>query len=476
MVTTEAKISEALVELGQGHARPDCEMAMLGAMILDPSTIGEVLAIVPSSSWPFDARNLAVFDAIVHLYDKRKVGTLDLVQLADRLRDVGVFDNIGGETYLAQLMEGCPSAVVGVHHARIVAEKYRRRQLADSAAETLYDLQTSTDPVEQIHDRAEARLFAIGIKAESARVESLGKLLKDEMDRLDGPEPKGGQRTHLTALDSMLGGGLQPGELVILAARPGMGKSAAATTIAMHAATGGPVGYGGEPKHVALISLEMSKASLAKRLLSAASGVSMATIKAGCHDENCYKAVHAAYVRLSKAGLYIDDTAGLSLMQLRARARRLHARTPLGLIVVDYLQLLTIGKRAETRQVEVSEISRGIKALAGEFGVPILALSQLNRANEQRVGQRPRMSDLRESGALEQDANVVLLLHREEYYHDSDAAWRAEHADLLSKAEVIVAKQRNGPTGTIALRFIHETMTFADWTSPIAPGGASWSA
>jgi replicative DNA helicase len=257
--------------------------------------------------------------------------------------------------------------------------------------------------------------------------------------------------------------GLQPGELLIIAARPSMGKTAVAMNIAEQIALGGtPWNPGAGPQvPVAVFSLEMSKASVSLRLLSARSGVNAHELRTGGLDDDTYERVFQAYQELSKAKIFIDDSPSLSVTALRARARRLVRQHDVKVIVIDYLQLLTAPAQGkESRQVEVSAISRGIKALARELNVPIICLSQLNRASEQREGNRPRMSDLRESGSIEQDADVIMLLHREEYYHVQDPSWAEENPDKLGVAELIVAKQRNGPVGVVSLTWDNRTTRF----------------
>jgi replicative DNA helicase len=242
-----------------------------------------------------------------------------------------------------------------------------------------------------------------------------------------------------------------------------MGKTALALNIAENMAVRGHA--------VGIFSLEMSKQQLVQRLLCSRSGIDSQRLRRNMLNKNDFRALMAACDELQQAPIYIDDTAGLTLLQLRAKARRLAARPGIKAIIIDYLQLMSVGGRVESRQIEVSEISRGVKAMARELKVPVVCLSQLNRAAESREGHRPRMSDLRESGSIEQDADVVMLLHREDYYHKDDPDWVAENPDLIGVSELILSKQRNGPTGTVKLSWISQSTRFRDYSSATPPGG-----
>ena len=450
------------------------ERSLLGSMLLDPQVIPDVLPLVSKGDAFFLEGHAAIFKALVEIYDKSQSG--DLVQLAEALRARGVLDQVGGTKYLVQLAEAVPSAANAPHYARIVADRARLRKLINAAGEILYDAYHADDSSPEggkgVVDIAEQRIFEIAEEEQTGDAESLYDLVEAEIKRLEQADGKAinGIPTGFEDLDKLLGG-LQKGEMLILAARPSMGKTAISLNIAEQAAFGGatpwsppsptrvPIGY---------FSLEMSAEGLTQRLISARSGVDAHKIRTGAISPSELEEVTRACQELSEAPFYIDDSPALSILALRARARRMKRKHNIQVIVIDYLQLLTApGAGRESRQVEVSAISRGIKALARELEVPIICLAQLNRGAEQRERNRPRMSDLRESGSIEQDADVVMLLHREAYYHKDDEEWLndPDNADKLNLTELIIAKQRNGPTGVVKLTWDGATVRFKnyDW-------------
>ena len=470
----------------------EAEIALLGAMVIDAQVIGEAMLLVKSADEFFDPKHAAIFRAILELYDKHNVQELDLVTLLDVLRTNNMLELVGGIEYLGMIMESTPSAAGALHYARIVHEKYKLRKLIEISGELLFDSYNSgelgPDGSNNALETAEQKIFQITQEWQTGDVEPLAKLLKKEMDRIDASDKQSitGIRTHFVELDHMLSG-MQPGELIIIAARPSMGKTAVALNIAEQISLGGTPWNPGNtaPVPIAVFSLEMSKSSVSLRLLSARSGVNAHELRSGGLDDDTYERVFSAYQELSKAPMFIDDSPALSIMALRARARRLVRQHNVKCIVIDYLQLLTAPAQGkESRQVEVSAISRGIKALARELNVPIICLSQLNRASENREGNRPRMSDLRESGSIEQDADVIALLHREEYYHVQDPQWADENPDKIGIAELIIAKQRNGPVGVVALTWDNRTTRFKnhdpharapiDYEKYSAPSAVPW--
>ncbi len=444
----------------------EAEMSLLGSMILDPQVIADILPHVSKPEDFYNEPHGAIFKAVVDVYDKYHSG--DLVQIAEILKDVGTLDAIGGPDYLVKLAEAVPSSVNAPHYARIVGEKAKLRRLISAAGQILYDAyhtgELGPDGAREVLDKAEAAVFEIAQERTAAEPERLADLLQLEIDRIESSEGKGlsGVPTGYIDLDGLLHG-LQPGELTIIAARPSMGKTALALNLAEQIAMGGAspgMPAIGAPAGVAFFSLEMSRGAVTQRLLSARSGVGGEKFRGGQEITSAeWQALLGACDALRDAPVYIDDTPGLTVLNLRARARRLVAQHSCKCIMIDYLQLLTApGSARESRQVEVSAISRGVKALARELKVPVICLSQLNRATEQREGNRPRMSDLRESGSIEQDADVVILLHREDYYHRGEPAWDPnspdfdhENQEKIGTAELIIAKQRNGPTGTVRL-------------------------
>lgn len=433
----------------------EAEMSLLGSVLLDPRVIGDVILIVRNGESFFKPANGAVYDAMIELYDTK--GSVDIVQLHQVLVDRDILDTIGGQEYLIELANAVPSAANARHYANLVREKAMIRKLIETAGDILYDAYHSPEDARSILEEAEQRIFHIAQESEHASSQSLKDLIDQTMKFLDENEGRAitGVASGFAELDEMTSG-LQKGELIIVAARPSMGKTALALNIAEQVALQG--------KAVAVFSLEMSRQQLVQRLLCSRSGVDSHRLRRNMLRDNEWNKLHKACDQLMDAPILIDDTPGLSSMQLRAKARRMASKHKLEMVVIDYLQLMTSGHRAESRQQEVSEISRAVKAMARELEVPVVCLSQLNRAAEQREGHRPRMADLRESGSIEQDADVIMMLHREEYYHLQDPHWIEDNPDKVNVAELIVAKQRNGPTGTVKLTWIPMSTRFRDHT------------
>lgn len=461
---------------------PEAEMSLLGSMILDPLVIVDVLGILKGKEDFYKEAHQHIYQALVDVYDQFNTG--DLVQIVDMLRHRRVLEQVGGSEYLVELANAVPTSVNAPHFARLVAEKAKLRRLIDAAGSILYDAYHAADlgpeGAKEVMDRAEMRVFKIAQDEERSDAESLEKLLQREMERIEAADFEGAGFTGLTSgfgeLDELLRG-FQPGEMLILAARPSMGKTAFMLNIAEQVAIGGVPVPGAPPSRrtpVGVFSLEMSKSAIVQRLLSARSGVSSQQLRGGHRipDEDLRR-LYMASEDLKNAPIYVDDTPSLTVLNLRARARRMVAQHGVKILLIDYLQLMTApGAARESRQVEVSTISRSVKALARELNVPVICLSQLNRASEQREGNRPRMADLRESGSIEQDADVIMLLHREEYYHTQSPDWALENPDKVGIAEVIIAKQRNGPTGVVRLRWNSGSTRFANVDfSAHAPGG-----
>lgn len=447
------------------------EMALLGAMILEPSIIHEVIAIVRKPEVFFLEAHAAIFAALVKTYDQKQAG--NLVLLGEALGDGEQLANVGGMKYLERLAAETPGPATAVHFARIVAEKARLRELIRAGGEIVYSAyhagELGPEGARPVVDAAEKLIFDIAQQEDTSNAEALSKLVEQEYNRLLAMQGKGvsGLSTGYPDLDELTSG-MQDGELIIVAARPAMGKTSFALNLAEQVALGGGQFGAKSGKHVpvAFFSLEMSKSAIAQRLLSARSGYSSHDMRSGRLREEDYDRLCEAMYELHDAPIYIDDTPGLSILGLRTRARRLVAQHGVKCIFIDYLQLMSAPNAAkESRQVEVSAISRGVKALARELSVPVICLSQLNRGPEGRGDNRPKMSDLRESGSIEQDADVVMLLHREAYYHIGDAAWQEENADKQNLAEVIIAKQRNGPTDVVKLTWDQSTTRFKSYAS-----------
>jgi replicative DNA helicase len=459
----------------------EAEMALLGSMLLDPRVVPDVVGMVAGAEDFYSESNGAIYRALVEVYDK--VPDADLVAIVDALRDRDELDQVGGVEYVSKLANETPSAAGAIRYAKTVADKAKLRRLIDAADRMIYDAlnvgQYGIDGAREVIDAAESAVFEIAQEDQKADPQALADLLEHELERLRAAEGKGinGLPTGFVDLDQLLSG-LQAGEMIVIAARPSMGKTALALNIAEQMARGGRSPNDppkGPHAAVGLFSLEMSKSSLVQRLLSAAASVDSHRMRTGHLSEQEMQTLHSTAEMLQQAPIFIDDTPGLSVMQLRARARRMAAQHSVKAVMIDYLQLLSApGASRESRQVEVSTISRGLKALARELNVPLVCLSQLNRASEQREGNRPRMSDLRESGSIEQDADVVILLHREDYYHLHNPQWAEENPDKVNTAELIIAKQRNGPTGTVQLTWDPKTTRFknhAGYGAGIDAGG-----
>ncbi|MFI4855493.1 MAG: replicative DNA helicase [Phycisphaerales bacterium JB065] len=453
----------------------EAEMSLLGSMILDHTVVGEVIEIVPSASAFYSEAHSAIFDAIVRLYDQKQSG--DLVQLSEALKDRRLFEDIGGTDYLLNLAQSVPSAASAPYYAEIVRDKWQLRKLIDASGDIVYSAYHASEigdgGAKAVLDRAEQSIFEIAEQVASGGQKPIRNILVEVMESLDRQSGQTitGISTGFYELDEMTSG-LQPGELVIVAARPSMGKTAFALNLTQQVAFGGSRfdsgGSGNLP--VGFFSLEMSQASVVQRLLSAHSGVDSHRMRTNRLTKDDFGRLMESCGLLEKAPIYIDDTPGLTVMNLRAKARRMVKKYSVGCLVIDYLQLMSAPASArDGRQQEVSMISRQIKALARELNIPIVCLAQLNRGAENREGHRPRMSDLRESGSIEQDADVIALLHREEYYHQQDPGWAEDNPDKVGLAELIIAKQRNGPTGTVKLSWNAHVTRFGNYQAP-APG------
>ncbi len=443
----------------------EAEMCLLGSILWDPRVIGDVVAVVRHAGDFYRPAHGTIFEHMVEMYDHG--GAVDPVTLSQRLSDRKLLDEVGGLEYLVSLAEGVPSAANATHYARIVRDKATIRELIGAAGEILGDAHQSHQPANLLVEEAEQKIFQIAQKRESASVSSLKELINETMQQLEQNEGR-----HLTGLTSgfvdldEMTSGFQPQEMIILAARPSMGKTALALNFVENMAMAGHA--------VLFFSLEMGKQQLVQRMLCGRGQIDSQRLRRNMLRQEDYRRLIAAAGDLAETKIFIDDTPGLSLLGMRSKARRMHDRYGIQAVVIDYLQLMSAGTRVESRQLEVSEISRGIKAMARELKVPVICLSQLNRAAEQREGHRPRMSDLRESGSIEQDADVVMMLHREEYYHRADPEWEEANPDKVGVGEVILAKQRNGPTGVVNVVWDAASTSFRNisYATPPESGGA----
>jgi replicative DNA helicase len=430
-------------ELVSGRTMPEsleAEAAVLGSMILDPECIGLIIQKLRTEAF-YRLEHQMMFDAIVHLWEKTS-NNFDLVLLRDELKKRNQLDEVGGAEYLMKIAESVPSSANIEYYAQIVQEKQLLRELIAAAGEVMTEaFETSGDVPDKL-DRAEQKIFGVTEKKITGSAVSIKDLLTQAFEAIDKREGHHvtGLPTGFTELDDLTCG-LQNGEMVIIAGRPSMGKTSFAMNIAEH------IGADNDMP-VVIFSLEMSKQQLVERMLCSRAMMDSQLVRKGLlRDEQYQELVHAAS-ELSDKPIFVDDSPGITPLELRGKARRLKAQHDIKCIFVDYLQLMSSGSRVESRQQEVSEMSRYLKALARELEIPIVVLSQLNRSPEGREGHRPYMSDLRESGSIEQDADVVILLHREDYYHRGEADY-----DNTNSAEVIIAKQRNGPTGMVELTF-----------------------
>jgi len=436
------------------------EAGVLGSMIVDPECISGVLEYLNTAAAFYRIEHQMIFDALIALYEKNKGGSLDAVLLRDELEKRGQLEKVGGVEYLARVMESVPSAANVMYYLGIVKDKMLLREIIAAAGEILNDAYDENGEPSEKLDEAEHKIFAITDKKISGSASSLLELVNQAYKLIDERE---GRQMRVTGLSTgyyeldELTCGLQDGEMIIIASRPSLGKTSLALNIAEH------IGRM-EKAPVAIFSLEMGRQQLAERFLCSRSRIDTRRVRRGQLRTEDYEALVQACSELSEAPIYIDDTSGLTPLELRAKARRLRSRHGIRCIIVDYLQLMHLGLgRVESRQQEITTISRYIKSLARELNIPVVVLSQLNRALEGREDHRPRMSDLRESGSIEQDADVVMLLHREDYYRKSE-----EERD--SKAELIIAKQRNGPTGSVGLIFMERITRFENASYAEEPG------
>ncbi|MFH1718624.1 MAG: replicative DNA helicase [Planctomycetota bacterium] len=425
------------------------EAAVLGSMLLDPECIGDVVELLESESF-YRIEHRYIYDALITLYEKNKGIGIDAVLLRDELVKRSRLEEVGGVEYIGRVLDSVPSAANVAYYAGIVKNKMLLRELITAAGEILENAYAQTGEPSEALDDAERRIFAITDRNVSSSASALKDLVVRSFELIENR-----QGTHVTGLDTGyyelndMTCGLQDGEMIIVAGRPSMGKTSLALNIAEHL---GQV----EKVPTAIFSLEMGRQQLAERFLCSISEIDSQKVRRGLLGDEDYKKLADACAELSEAPIYIDDTSTLTPLELSAKARRLKSKYDIRCVIVDYLQLMHLGTgRSESRQQEITTISRYLKALARELSVPVIVLSQLNRSPEGREGHKPRMSDLRESGSIEQDADVIMLLHREDYYHRGEDGYEPNNT-----AELIIAKQRNGPTGTVKLVFREKVTRF----------------
>ncbi|PIW68441.1 MAG: replicative DNA helicase [Candidatus Omnitrophica bacterium CG12_big_fil_rev_8_21_14_0_65_42_8] len=428
----------------------EAEMAVLGSMLIEETAISYAMEILDGFSFYNDSHR-RIFESMVKLYSENKA--VDIVTLIEELKKTGDLDKVGGPTYITNLTTVVPTAANVMHYAAIVKEKSILRNLISAATNIISESYESHGEVAKILDKAERIIFDISSKKVESSFVPLKEIIKGSIETIDQLYQK---KAHVTGIPTgfsdfdSITAGLHPSDLIIFAGRPSMGKSALVSSIAEH------VGVA-EKMPLVIFSLEMSKEQFVQRMLCSHARVNAHNVRTGFLSQTDWPKLTNAAGKLSDAPIYIDDTAGLSVLELRAKARRLKSQRNIQLIIVDYLQLMQGMPGSENRQQEISEISRSLKALARELSVPVIAVSQLSRAVESRQDRRPQLSDLRESGAIEQDADLVGLLLREEYYNPTE-----ENRGI---AEVIIAKQRNGPVGSIKLVFIKDYVKFDNLAS-----------
>ncbi|MFM9108598.1 MAG: replicative DNA helicase [Chloroflexota bacterium] len=431
----------------------EAEQSVLGSLLIDRDAVIRVAAFLRPDDF-YHPGNGAIYRAVKDLYDRRE--PTDLVTLSDELGRRDQLDQVGGPAYLTSLVNAVPNAVHVEYYGKIVERTATLRRLIDAGAQIVGIGYQDGLEIEDALDAAERAIFDVSQKRRTKDFVSIAEVLDSIFDRLDSQRDRAaiaGVPTGFTDLDSITGG-LQRSDLVILAARPSMGKTSLALGIAYHAAVQ-------RQRTVGIFSLEMSAEQLVQRLISMDTGIDTHRLRMGQIEGPEWERISRAFGRLSDAPIFIDDQSGANVMDVRSKARRLQAEVGLDLIVIDYLQLMS-GRRSENRVQEISDISRGLKGLARELDVPVLALSQLSRAVETRSDHRPMLSDLRESGSIEQDADIVMFIYREDKYD--------ENSERQGIAEVLVAKHRNGPVGSANLRFFDRTARFADLETYRGPG------
>jgi len=425
------------------------EQAAIGSMLLQEDAILRTVEILKPEDFYRKSHEI-IYRCISELFDKNN--GVDLVTLTEELKRKDLLEKIGGVTYLTNLINSVPTAANIEYYVRIIEEKSILRNLINNATKIISMGYEEKEDAKVLMDRAEHLMFEVSNRNLGQAFVPIKEILQDSFEKIEDlyhrDEYITGIPSGFVEFDDLTTG-FQPSELIVIAGRPGMGKTAFCMNIAQNAAIS-------KNTPVAIFSLEMSKSQLVQRMLCSEARVDAHNLRKGRLAESDWPTLSMAAGRLSSAPIFIDDSASATSLEIKAKARRLKAQHDLGLIIIDYMQLMQNSSRAENRQQEISEISRSLKSLARELNVPVIAASQLSRAVEQRIERRPRLSDLRESGAIEQDADLVIFIYREEYYKPK--------TEKKGTAEIIISKQRNGPTGTIDLAFIKEYAKFENLT------------
>jgi replicative DNA helicase len=432
----------------------EAEQGVLGSMLISPrDAIAEVVEKITADYFYVPAHQ-TIYDALVELWNVGQA--IDLITFTQVLRDRNLLESIGGAPFVTSLFTFVPTAANVAYYLGIVRDKYILRQIIAASTESVRRAYEEQDEVNELLDEVEQKIFAVGEDRFKGQVLSMKDQVMEAIEAIEKLYERKGGITGISSgfieFDRMTSG-LHPSEMVVIAARPSMGKTAFAMNIAEHVAIN-------EKLPVGVFSLEMSSQQLVQRLLCSRARVNLQKVRDGFLGERDFPSLTAAASKLAEAKIFIDDSASLTILELRAKARRLKAQQDIQLIIVDYLQLLrsTSRRAQDNRQLEISEISAGLKGLAKELKIPVIVVAQLNRQPEQRTGGKPRLSDLRESGSIEQDADLVGLLVRPEMYEEDDEA----RQEKSGEAELIIAKQRNGPVGEIPLTFLKEFTRFED--------------
>lgn len=452
-------ISKSEKDLSLYHLPPhsiETEESILSAILIDNNTLLDVVPILSSNDF-YKSSHQIIYSSIIALFSKNE--PVDLVTLTNALKQRGHLKEIGGAAYLARIFDTAPMAANAQHYAKIIHDKASLRRLIEKANAISRKCFEDSGNVDETIDFAERAIFEISSKKSKKAFYPIKELIDKNIDAL---EERQGNKTLITGVPTgfkmldNLTSGFQNSDFIIIAARPSMGKTALALNIARNAAVDSNI-----PS--AVFSLEMSKEQLSMRLLCSEARIDSSRLRSGFFSKEDWVHLTDAAGILSEAPIYIDDTPDISALEIRAKARRLKMEVDLGLVIIDYLQLLRSHHSAERRDLEISEMSRALKALAKELDLPVVALSQLNRKLEERSDKRPQLSDLRESGALEQDADVVAFIYRDEVYN------KDENNPNRGKAELLISKQRNGPTGLVSLAFLSTYTRFEDLATEVNP-------
>lgn len=436
-------VYEELLDRSLPHSA-ETERSILGLILLDNAALSQVLGVLDRDDFYVEAHR-RIFEKMIALYEKGR--PVDPITLREELEAAGELEQVGGVATIAALMSGLPQLQNVEHYVRIIREKSLLRKLIRAAHQIVTDCLAAPEDPEDVLDRAQATILRIAEERLTRGFVGIGEIARRQLDAVEQmagrPQMITGLPTGFTDLDQMTSG-LQPGDMIVVAGRPSSGKTSFALSIAQNVAEKGYV--------VGIASLEMSKEQLVQRMLCSAARINLHRFRGGFLSREEWGRLAEALGRLAECRIFIDDTPAMTALELRAKARRLKHEKGLDLLIVDYLQMMTTRGRFENRQQEVSHISRELKQIAKDLNVPLLAVSQLSRAPETRTSHRPQLSDLRDSGSIEQDADVVLFVYREEMYHPTE-----ENEGI---AEIIIGKQRNGPTGSVQLAFVKEFTRF----------------